>query len=755
VPAPPPRAPRALRIAKAADRAARPVRRREFIKLSGLLGLGAAAGGCGLVPVAAGTRRAPGSGQLTITPTFCEMCFWKCAGFVHRDDALPWKIVGNEADLHSAGRLCTRGTAGLGSYEDRDRLRAPLLRVTGADGRQTFREVSWDEALGFAADKLRKIAAEHGPDHTALLNHGFGASHFRHLMRAFGSGSSAEPAFAQCRGPRDVGFGLTFGDGVGSPERTDMEHSRCIVLIGSHIGENLHNAQVQTLTAALQQGATLITVDPRFSVAAGKSRYWLPIRPGTDLALLLAWMHVLIAEELYDRAYVQRYATGFDRLAAHVQRYSPEWAYPETGIEPAVIRATAREMARHAPATLVHPGRHAVWYGDDTQRSRAIAILNALLGSWGRPGGFYLPEQVALPKYPLPAYPEPRSTHLVAHGERYPFADQGVTTALIEASIGVDAHYKAWIVYGTNLPTTIPGIRPQLQAAAKSLELVVVVDTLPSEITGYADVVLPECTYLERYDDLRNSGERQPSLALRMPAFAPRHASKPGWWIAKQLGQRLGLGAYFPWNDYAEVLDWQLRRVGASLAELQRTGVKNFPRTQPKYFAEGQPVRFGTPSGRIELYSPQLAARGFDPMPVYTRPEPVPQGYYRLNYGRMPAHTFGKTTNNPLLFQLAPENTLWVNPLVAAEHRLSAGSYVRLRNPDGIVSNPIRVHVTERIGPDSVFMAHGFGHESRRLRLTCGAGADDSALMTRVRVDPLMGGTGMRANVVTFVPEPA
>ena len=132
---------------------------------------------------------------------------------------------------------------------------------------------------------------------------------------------------------------------------------------------------------------------------------------------------------------------------------------------------------------------------------------------------------------------------------------------------------------------TIPGIRPQLKAAMDSLELVVVVDTMPMEITGYADVVLPECTYLERYDDLRNAGERHPSLALRMPAFEPRFDSKPGWWIAKQLGHRLGLDDYFPWNDYAEVIDWQLKQVGSSLEEMKKIGIKNFPRTRPKYFS--------------------------------------------------------------------------------------------------------------------------------------------------------------------------
>ena len=725
------------------------MKRREFIKVSTLLGAGATVspafllGGCAAKPL-------PGTGVVTSTPTICDMCFWKCAGNVYQEDGELWKISGNPDDLHSGGRLCTRGTGGQGAYLDPDRLKKPLMRVT-VNGEQTFKEVSWDEALDYIAAKMQSIADTAGPERFLMLNHGAGSSHFRHLLRAYGSDSHAEPAFAQCRGPRDVGFRLTVGESASSPERTDMANARCIVLIGSHIGENLHNGQVQTLTEALNKDVTLITVDPRFSVPAGKSKHWLPIKPGTDMALLLAWMHVLIDEELYDKDYIDRYTVGFEQLAMHVRDYTPEWVYLETGIKPDVIRETAREMAKAAPATVVHPGRHAVWYGDDTQRSRAIAMLNVLLGSWNREGGFYIPEKVSLPDYPLPAYPRPKAKTADSYPGKWPFANQGVTNGVIDASIGDDAFFKGWLVYGTNLPQTIPGVADKLKAAANSLELLVVVETMPSEMTGYADVILPECTYLERYDDLRNSGERHPSLALRMPAFEPKYESKPGWWITKRLGHKLGLDKYFPWDDYSEKLDWQLQQVGSSLEEMKKLGVKNYPRKSPLYFREGAPVRFRTPSGKIELYSQQLADKGFDPMPVFTPPEPVPKGYYRLNYGRMPAHTFGKSTNNPLLFQLAPENQLWVNPLVAHEWSLKNGEYVRLGSPNGVVSNKIRVRVTERIGPDSVFMAHGFGHKSKRLRLTSGVGADDSELMSNVKIDPIMGGTGMRASVVTFV----
>lgn len=723
--------------------------RRDFIKRSGLFGATAAAtptiflGGC--------TKQAlPGTGEVAVMPTVCDICFWKCAGMVHTENGRPWKITGNPDDMHSEGRLCTRGTGGLGAYQDRDRLKQPLMRVS-AEGKQSFKPVSWDEALGFIASRMQEIGNKHGNDRMALLAHGSGGSHFEHLLKAYGSPVYAHPSYAQCRGPREMGFGLTYGESVGSPDRTDMSNSRCIVLIGSHIGENLHNSQVQTLTRAIDNGASLITVDPRFSVAASKSEHWLPIKPGTDIALLLAWMNVIINEQLYDRDYVERYTTGFEQLTDHVQPFNPEWAYLETGLDPELIRTTAKTMAMHAPATLVHPGRHTTWYGDDTQRSRAIAILNALLGSWGRKGGFFIPEKVALPRFPAPKPEKPKTDWKSKIQKDFPLAPSGISQAIIEACIGDDAYIKGLFVYATNLPLTIPNISEKLQQAADSLELVVVIDTLPAEITGYADVILPECTYLERYDNLRNSPERVPSLALRTPAFEPKHQTKPGWWIARQLAERLALGKYFPWKDFSEVLDWQLKQVGSSLEEMQRTGVKKFPRKTELYFKPGEQREFKTSSGKIELYSSVLKEYGHDPMPKYTPPEKTPDGFYRLIYGRTPAHTFGRTANNPLLFELMPENTVWINSRTAKSHKLASGDYVKLKNQDGIISNKIRVRVTERIGPNAVFMAHGFGHTAPGLRLTQGVGADDASLITNVKVDPISGGTGMRSNFVTFM----
>jgi thiosulfate reductase / polysulfide reductase chain A len=360
-----------------------------------------------------------------------------------------------------------------------------------------------------------------------------------------------------------------------------------------------------------------------------------------------------------------------------------------------------------------------------------------------------------LPSYPHPPYPKPSRTWRDAFPGKYKLANEVLSTGICDATIPTTSRnctFKAWIVNGTNLITTLPDL-PKTLKAINNLDLLVVVDTMPMEITGYADVILPECTYLERYDMLRTSPHREPNLALRMPAVPPKYNTKPAWWIAKNLANKMGLGDYFAWNNIEELLDWQLKQVGSSLDEMKKIGVKKFPREYDDlFFIDGQDIEFNTNTGKIELYSTELEAEGFDPIPKYTpHPEP-PEGYYRLNYGRAPMHTFGRTSNNPNLVDLMDENKLWVNPKIAKIWDLENDQKVWLQNQDGAVSRfPIKVRITERIRWDSVYMVHGFGHANKKLTCAYGRGASDSELITKVMMDPIMGGTGMRGNFVTFL----
>jgi thiosulfate reductase / polysulfide reductase chain A len=532
-----------------------------------------------------------------------------------------------------------------------------------------------------------------------------------------------------------------------------------ITLIGSHLGENMHNTQVQELAEAIGGGAELVVVDPRFSVAASKARYWLPVKPGADIALLLAWTNVILAEGRYDAEYLARHATGLEELRAHVADKTPEWAWPHTGIRPERIRETARFIASARPASLVHPGRHTVWYGDDTQRERAMAILAALLGSWGRRGGYVSHTRLDLPAYPIAApFPHPAKKEADRPKQGgFPIASEVLASGLCDASVPGSALYdlKAWLVYGCNLMQALP-VRKQTLAAIQQLELLVAVDVLPAEICGWADVVLPEATYLERDDDVSAPAYQRPFLALRQEVVPPLGDSKPGWWIAKELAGKLGLAAFFPWKDARAYVDARLAAGGHDVTKARATGVV-LGKEVPTCEEEGLAVQIPTDSGKIELFSAQLQKMGFDPLPAFYPQEEGPPGHFRLLSGRAPTHTFGRTVNNRLLAEPYPENEVWVNAAVARalpgfEAPLATGDRVMLVNQDGARSGPVRVKVTERIRGDCVYLVHGWGQDARRQRYAHGRGASDAALTTRVKVDPIMGGTGMNVNFVRLEP---
>jgi len=727
------------------------ISRRKFLKITGATIATAAILTSGSKHIVKGAEKLNSKAIKGVRkiPTYCDLCFWKCGVIAYVKDGKLWKLEGNPLDPLSKGRLCPRGTGGVGAHYDSERLRSPLIRKS-LRGEEKWVEVTWDEALNYIADKMQKIKNEYGPESIALFSHGIGGTFIKHLLRAFGSPNETAPSFAQCRGPREVGFELTFGDVVGSPERTDIENAKCLVLIGSHIGENMHNTQVQEFAKAIEKGASIIVVDPRFSVAASKAKYYLPIKPGTDLALLLAWMGVIVREKLYDEEYIKKFGYGFEKFAQEVSQYTPEWAYIETGIKPELIVETAYEMARYRPATLIHPGRHVTWYGDDAQRSRAIALLNALMGSWGRKGGFYVPYSMSIPKYPYPPYPELKKEPVDNPGRKYPFATgEQISTGIREATItGQPYPIKGWFVYGTNLLQALPNKEETIKAI-QNLDLMVMIDVIPSEVAGWTDVVLPESVYLERYDELNLSPFREGFVGIRQPVVEEPYNQKPNWWIAKKLAEKLGLEQYFPWKNIEEYLETRLKLAGLSFDELKEKGIIKAPQ-QPIYYEDGVEPVFETPSGKIEFYSDQLVAAGFDPIPRYTKhPEP-PAGYFRLLYGRAPVHTFSKTQSNPLLRDMMSENEVWVNADVAERWGLKNGQRIRLKNQDGVLSDPVKVKVTERIRKDCVYIVHGFGQKSKSLISTYRKGASDAELITKYKTDLLMGGTAMNVNFVTF-----
>jgi thiosulfate reductase/polysulfide reductase chain A len=405
-------------------------------------------------------------------------------------------------------------------------------------------------------------------------------------------------------------------------------------------------------------------------------------------------------------------------------------------------------MAAARPAVLVHPGRHVTWYGDDHQRLRAVAILSAVLGAWGRPGGYFLPGRLKLGRYECPERIAADQQFLMPEGA-YPVVEEGVPSkVLVDAMLGgATRKVRGLMAYGQNVIASWPQPARTRQALAAA-DLVVVVDVLPTEPTLWADVVLPEAAYLERYDaPLAVRDAKQAYVALRQPLVAPPGEAWGPFAIARQLAHRLGEGGCLPCEDEQSMLAQVLAPLGVDPRQLALTGVHAMDPHDP-YLADGADHRFATPTGKIEIYSRQLEEKGVAPLPSYRpHPEPPP-GRFRLLYGRSPAHSFARSQNNPLLLEIDPVNRLWINDQVARELGVADGDAVEMVGEDGAASLPLPAKVTPGIRRDCVFTAHGFGGGSHLLGRAYGRGASDTELLTAATVDP---DTGASAMHVAFV----
>ncbi len=264
------------------------ISRRNFLKATLASG-----GGLALAGHSLRTALAAGLEKVGLSPTWfyrgeikqayncCSMCPWSCGIIASSVNGRVYKVDGNPADPKSRGMLCARGQGSVSFMYDPDRLQAPMLR-TGERGEGKFKEVAWAEALDFAAQKLQAVAEQYGPESVAIFGHTAGDFWFTdYFAQAWGTPNAAKPSASLCTSPREEAAKLTYGLTVGGHEPIDWEGLQCLVLMGSHIGEDARNTVMQDFADAWARGAKVIVVDPRLSSAAAKADYWLPIKPGT------------------------------------------------------------------------------------------------------------------------------------------------------------------------------------------------------------------------------------------------------------------------------------------------------------------------------------------------------------------------------------------------------------------------------------------------------------------------------------------
>jgi thiosulfate reductase/polysulfide reductase chain A len=683
------------------------------------------------------------------------MCSIRCPIKVTANGGQVRWIEGNPHVPGMEGSLCPRGAAGINMLYDHERLQAPMVR-DGERGSGKWKRVSWDEALDYVGDKLKSIIDQHGGHSVVLGERTQLATHVsKTFLKAIGSPNHFTHD-ALCKGSVNTACRSLFGY-KDAQMSMDYKNTKHIVLYGRNIFEAISVKEVNNLTQALENGARMTYIDPRVTVTATKAhRYWM-IRPGTDLALNYGLIHVILKERLYDAEYVDRWVLGLPELQDFVRPYTPRWAEEETGIPADEIVSLAREISRDKPNVIFHFGYRGASYTNEIYQRRSIMILNALMGSMEIKGGFFFkkgPGEVGgkaarkLTEQKFPKIEMPRFDKVGTPDFPLPDPDHGVGQKLPFAILNEDPYpIKALIAYRFDPLGSIPDANLTKKALEK-LDLVVCIDINASDIAWYSDVILPESTYLERTDCIQQANGLKPQMFLRKQAVPPRYDTREGAMILKQIGERIGIGKYFPYSSMDELVDWQLDGTGFSMQDFEAKGFVAYGKDQI-FWDRKDGLKLKTPSKKIEFKSSLLENAGVESFPEY-KPVKRPEGNsFRLITGRIALHTHVSTQNNPYLNEIVPENVLWINAAKAGELGIKNGDLVEVASPQG--SGKIKAFVTEMIHPETVFMLHGFGHEAKAATRSYNRGVSDSALQENIS-DEVGGSPALHETFVTVIP---
>ena len=714
--------------------------RRDFLKVGGAT-VGALILGEFIPPRVAEAARASGmldasnSGYIS---TMCEMCVWRCGVLAKVEEGRVVKLEGNPEHPHSNGNLCPRGQSGLMNTYDPDRVLTPLIRV-GKRGEGLFRKASWEEALDLVAKNMLKIKDKYGPEAMIFSStHNLSQVQFENLLNAFGSPNYGTQR-SLCFNAMIVANLVTYG--MEEPARK-YEGLKYIILTGRNLMEAISTSETSALSKAIDRGAKVVTLDPRFTKTAAKSSEWLPIRPGTDLAFHLALLNVIISENLYNRQFVSNWTSGFDQLSGSIGQYTPGWAAAITGIPADTIQRIAREFAAAAPNALAHNGWRTSNFVNSFQTERAITILNALTGNWGVamfPAAGE--ESGVLGAPPQPPYPRVSAERLDGVPWKYPFVPLkiGVFQEMREAVL-TGAPYQAhgWFIARQNPAMSLPDRGRTLEAFAK-MDFITTIDIIMNDTSWFSDVILPEASYLERYDPLNIVGDK---AFLRQPVIEAQGEGKSALWIYKELGQRLGLGDFFQYADEEDYLKQQLAPLGVSLDEVRRKGYVELPGESAEFLE----MAWNTPSGKVELYSTTLANGGFAALPQWEEPPAPKPGQFYLLTGKVAQSTQFGTQNNQLLHKYSDEPRLWMNTKTAKTLGLADNDLVEVASTAGKIH--IKLEATQAIRPDCVYLTPGYGHLSKGLTTAYGIGACDSDLHVTY-TDPISGGQALSQTFVT------
>jgi anaerobic selenocysteine-containing dehydrogenase len=688
-------------------------------------------------------------------------------------------IGGDPTDPESKGQLTVRGKHMKEILCAPDRLKYPMKRV-GERGEGRWERISWDEALTTISDRLQEIKKNYGPE-AIDFHHGHYhsgdilGSYLARLANLIGTPNITNPSHV-CHLPRVF---LEFNYDLGAVVPPDVAHTKCLIIWGGN-PEATNKPQEIAIKEARARGVNLIVIDPRSTSYAKEADLHAQLRPGTDGALALGLLYVIIKEGLYDKEFVEKWTTGFDKLEKHIEQYSPEKVEKITWVPAKTTTDIARMYATTKPA-CISPRNALDQHTNSSVAIRAIDILMAITGNLDVKGGniIIIPISMGLEdiklfdKLPQEAANKKLGADKCLYSKISTTWPAAHTPSLWDAILHGDPYpVKAMVVMASN-PRLACANTNVVEEALKKLDFLAVADLFMTPTAELADIVLPACTFLERtrfvtYDThADHSWNVHSRIVLSPKAVEPLAESWSDWKIICELGRAMGYGEYFPWNTEEEAIDHVLTPLGITCEELmeQPEGIimpvppflytkfkgafgaimrkvlkavafRDYPDMYKKYESKG----FMTPTKKVELYSERLEKLGHDPLPTYWEPaeSPVSRPDLAKQYPliliagtKLEMYTHSEMRNISGLRKLFPENLLEINPETAARMDITEGDMARISSPRGSIT--CKAHLTDRIDSRVVHLCHGFKESN------CNVLTDHKAF------DPLTGSTGLKS----------
>jgi len=639
--------------------------------------------------------------------TVCGFCHANCGLLAYVSKGVLRQVKADPDHPANRGDMCPKGAAAPKVVYSPDRLKYPLRKTNSG-----FQQISWEEALDIVATKLMEIREKHGGE-TLIRCTGAPVTEtardgFVQLMAAYGSANFIAPGHI-CHIPREIGFGTVYG-GMAQP---DYRNTKCVVVWGSNptdsrSHEGAYGRFTRLIPEAKRRGAKLIVIDPRHTSLADLADKWLAIGPGRDDALALAMLSVIVKEGLYDKDFVTQWTIGFEELAEHVEKFTPEWAQDITKLRASDICEVARTYATTRPA-LIRAGNGLDQYPNVIQTVRAIGILCAITGNLDVEGGnVFLPQptlsrlvshplrrkRLSANKYPLyPEVPFPRFVDAIFSGE--PF------------------NPRAMIVHHAN-PALINADSTKTKQALEKLEFLVVCDIFMSATAEMADIILPEATEFEQYSFQDYASAEGGFVALRPKVIEPIGESRSVFEIEYDLATRMGLNPVYPWTNNEEWINHRLKASGITLDDLKKQQIiyTTPPLEYRKYLKHG----FKTPSGKVEIYSQKLKDFGYPPLPEFkdldasfAAETASLDSYPLIGTTRRPGvYVHTRFRNIPALRRLEPEPLLRLHPEDAQSRKIADGDLVAVQSPNGMIR--IKAKITDEVSPGVIIIDFGWGN---------------------------------------------